>query len=138
MRFLATAALSLLFTPPAFADDLGILVTVCVMDVAEQPIPTAVVRHPSEQDRHRVRTTDGCWEGNVLYMPNGDELVFLKGMDLMFEVSAPGYQNNRIHYTVRKRKNVAPVVLQKMEIDLSEDEDMDEPIIQFGRDKPID
>ena len=59
-------------------------------------------------------------------------------MTVYFEVSAPGYNNRFIEYVVRKRKNVILVVLPKMELDLSEDDDMDDPVIQFGRDKPID
>jgi len=138
MRTIAAAVLGLMLSLPAFAEDVGIMVTVEVIDVAGQPIQTAVVRHPSEQDRHRVNTATGRWEASVLYLPNGDELVFLKGMELTFEVSAPGYENFTATYIVRKRKNVAQVVLQKMDIDLSEDEALDAPIIQFGRDKPID
>ena len=74
----------------------------------------------------------------MLYMPDGGEIVFQKGMELEFEVSAPGYQNMRVLYEVKKRKNLVEVTLQKMEIDqLMEDED-DDPVIQFGRDRPID
>ena len=136
MRALVLAAL--LAAAPAQAEEVGIPVTVHVMDTEGNPIPTAVVRHPNEADRHRVNTETGKWEASVLYMPNGDELVFEKGMQLEFEVSAPGYTNARITYYVRKRKNVAPVILEKMELDLSTDEDIEDPVIQFGRDKPID
>jgi hypothetical protein len=128
----------LLAATPALAEDPGIPVTVQVVDAeTEEPVRTAVVRHPDEQDRHRVNTETGAWSGSVLYLPNGDELVFAKGMELKFEVSAPGYQNTAVTYTVRKRKNVFTVPLQKMEVDLSE-EDPEDIVIQFGRDKPID
>jgi hypothetical protein len=123
---------------PALAEDVGIPVTVMVIDAeTQEAVRTAVVRHPAEQDRHRVNTETGAWSGSVLYLPNGDELVFEKGMELQFEVSAPGYQNTAVTYTVRKRKNVFEVPLQKMEVDLSE-EDPEDIVIQFGRDKPID
>ncbi len=122
---------------PAAAEDLGIPVTVRVIDVANgEPIETAVVRHPKEQDRHRVNTETGQWTDSVLYMPDGTELIFEKGMQLEFEVSAPGYMNQRVTYTVRKRKNTFEVPLTKMEIDLT-DEDPEDIVIQFGRDKPI-
>ena len=71
-------------------------------------------------------------------MPDGSMLKFDKGMELTFEVSAPGYVTETVRYVVRKRKNLVPVVLQKMELELTEEEDMDDPVIQFGRDKPID
>lgn len=123
---------------PAFAEEVGIPVTVQVTDEAGAPIPTAVVRHPEEADRHRVNTETGRWVASVLYLPDGSELVFEKGKELEFEVSAPGYANARVKYFVRKRKNLVPVVLQKMELKLEEDDDMEDPVIQFGRDKPID
>ena len=130
---------ALALATPAYAqDDEGVPVTVQVLDTEGNPVPTAVVRHPQEESRHRVNTETGKWTDSVLYLPNGDELVFEKGMELEFEISAPGYQNARVKYFVRKRKNLVPVVLQKMELDLTEDEEMDDPVIQFGRDKPID
>ncbi|MEQ1502787.1 MAG: hypothetical protein ABMB14_11185 [Myxococcota bacterium] len=120
------------------ADDEGIPVTVRVLDAAtELPLPTAVVRHPQEQDRHRVNTETGTWTGSVLYMPDGSELFFAKGMPLEFEVSAPGYVNQSVTYVVRRRRNEVSVRLEKMAIDMSQ-EDPDDITIQFGRDKPID
>jgi hypothetical protein len=124
----------------ALADDEGIPVTVQVADTLGNPIPTAIVRHPAEQDRHRVNTETGKWMAQILYLPDGSELVFVKGMELEFEISAPGYQNAHVTYLVRKRKNVVPVVLEKMDLDalMADDDDDEEPMIQFGRDKPID
>ncbi len=116
----------------------GIPVKVIVTDVDGKPIPTAVVRHPQEADRHRVNTFDGSWEAAVLYLPDGTELRFLKGMTLELEISAPGYVNQRIQYLVRSRKNVLPITLEKMAFDLGTDPDEEDPVIQFGRDKPID
>jgi len=115
----------------------GIPVTVRVVDASGQPIPTAVVRHPQEQDRHRVNTETGKLVLSVLYMPDGSEVLFTKGMSVDFEVSAPGYVNQPVTYVIRKRRNEFDVVLQKMNIDMSDD-DPDDITIQFGRDKPID
>lgn len=133
----AVLAVSLAAQPVSAADDVGIPVTIQVSDPEGAAIPTAVVRHPREQDRHRVNTETGQWKASVLYLPDGDELIFEKGMTLQFEVSAPGYVNANVTYVVRKRKNVVPVILKKMVFDL-QDDTMDEPTIQFGRDKPID
>jgi hypothetical protein len=120
------------------AEQEGIPVTVRVLDsTTGMAVSTAVVRHPSEQDRHRVNTESGSWTGEVMYMPDGSELFFTKGMTLEFEVSAPGYVNKRVSYVVRKRRNEVEVFLQKMAIDMS-DEDPEDITIQFGRDKPID
>lgn len=130
MSFASSSALA--------GDEEGVPVTVEVLDEMGLPIATAVVRHPDETFRHRVNAEDGRWSNSHLYLPNGDELTFEKGMTVQFEVSAPGYNNRFVEYIVRKRKNVLTVVLSKMELDLSEDEDMDDPVIQFGRDKPID
>lgn len=123
---------------PAFADEEGIPVTIRVVDrETALPISTAVIRHPKEQERHRVNTETGTWTDSVLYLPDGSEMLFLKGMELEFEVSAPGYANQSVVFTVRKRKNVFEVPLDKMSVDMSE-EDPEDIMIQFGRDKPID
>jgi len=114
----------------------GVPITVYVLDEAGKPIPTAVVRHPDEQDRHRVNTSTGAWTGSVLYLPDGSEIFFEKGMILELEVSAPGYVTSKVVYQVRKRKNKVTVQLKKMDVIL-EDDEMEDPVIQFGRDKPI-
>jgi hypothetical protein len=130
----------LLVAAPAGAKDdepEGIDVTIKVLDEAGMPVPTAVVRHPDEQFRHPVNTFDGSWTDSILYLPDGSEIVFEKGMEVEFEISAPGYMNQRFVYLIKKRKNVVPVTLQKMDLS-SEDLEADDPVIQFGRDKPID
>ena len=122
----------------AFAQDAGIPLTVTVVDAAtEQPIPTAVVRHPSEANRHQVNTANGSTTISVLYMDDGTEVIFAKGMELLFEISAPGYLNQKFTYVMRRRKNRVTVPLVKMNIDIDMDEE-DDPVIQFGRDKPLD
>ena len=131
--------MTLTVAAPAMAEDVGIPVTVHVTDREGNPVPTAVVRHPKEADRHRVNTETGKWVASVLYLPTGDELIFDKGMELEFEISAPGYKNAHVLYYVKRRKNVVPVILEKLDLDaLIEDDEDDEPVIQFGRDKPID
>jgi len=137
MRVLAFLLAAAVASPAFAADEEGIPVTVEVCDAEGQPISTAVVRHPEERHPHPVNTETGRWTAPALYLPDGSELLFAKGMELEFEVSAPGYKNARIKYFVRKRKNVVPVVLEKMDLDLDH-EDAEDPIIQFGRDKPID
>ena len=52
---------------------------------------------------------------------------------LELEVSAPGFVTKVISYDVKKRRNQFPVVLDGMSL---KDTDFEEPIIQFGRDKP--
>ncbi len=136
----ARAALAALFVvalagaPDALADE-GIPVEVRVLDAAGKALPTAVVRHPDEQERHHVNTVTGSWVGSVLYMPDGSMVPFEKGAELTFEVSAPGHITQTVRYVVRKRKNVIEVVMQEMPQVEEEEEDM--PIIGFGRDKPI-
>lgn len=132
------AGLALASPSPAWAvDPEGVPVTIIVLDEAEAPVPTAVIRHPDEADRHRVNTETGAWTGSVLYLPDGTEIVFAKGMELTFEVSAPGFVTQRIVYTVRKRKNKATIQLSRMDFGLDDEEGVD-PVIEFGRDKPID
>lgn len=126
-----------LFASPAQAkeDDEGIPVEVRVLDASGHPIATAVVRHPDEEERHRVNTVTGSWVGSILYMPDGTMIKFAKGMELEFEVSAPGFITETVRYLVRSRKNLVEVSLDQMIVE--EEEMVDDPIIGFGRDKPI-
>ncbi len=121
---------------PAFAKaaaDDGIPVRVVVHDEQKAPIPTAIIRQPQEADRHRVNAADGSWEASVLYMPDGSELKFTAGMTLNLEISAPGYTTQVLTYQVRKRRNQIDVVLPKITTD---DSQIEEPTISFGRDEP--
>ncbi len=111
----------------------GVPLKVTVVDAVGEPVPTAVIRHPDEADRHRVNSLTGSWEESKLYMPDGSELIFVPGMSIQLEVSAPGYMTQIIQYDVRKRKNNLEVSLVELELD---DSDIDEPLLQFGRDKP--
>ncbi len=113
----------------------GTPVKVIVTSETGEPVSTAVIRHPDEADRHRVNAVDGSWESAVLYMPDGTELVFEPGLTLRLEISAPGYMTQVIQYDVRKRNNKIPVSLSLLEL---ESEEIEEPVIQFGRDRPRD
>ena len=137
MRALFAGLALMVATPTLAKDEEGIPVTVAVVDADNQiPISTAVVRHPEEMDRHPVNTTTGAFTASVLYMLDGREVFFQKGDELIFEVSAPGYINQKVTYVVRKRKNRFVVPLKKM--DWSVDDEEEDPVIQFGRDRPID
>ncbi|MBW1881230.1 MAG: hypothetical protein JRI25_14075 [Deltaproteobacteria bacterium] len=131
------AIVGLAFSPVSDAKDSddGIPIEVRVMDPSQNPVATAVVRHPEEEERHRVNTVTGSWVGSILYLPDGSMLKFEKGMNVRFEISAPGYVTETVHYVVRKRKNVIEVMLEPMEVEEEIEEEM--PIIGFGRDKPI-
>lgn len=111
----------------------GVPVKVVVKDDEGTPIPTAVVRHPLEQDRHRVNSVDGSWETSVLYMPDGTELRFTPGQTVELEISAPGYVTQVFQYQIRKRRNVVELKLHKIE---NETEQIEEPMVTFGRDVP--
>ncbi|MSQ01119.1 MAG: hypothetical protein EXR71_04380 [Myxococcales bacterium] len=115
------------------APDEGVPVKVVVKDEGALPIATAVVRHPLEQDRHRVNSVDGSWETSVLYLPDGTELRFTPGQTLDLEISAPGFITQVFQYQIRKRRNVIEVKLHKIE---NEAEQIEEPMITFGRDVP--
>lgn len=115
------------------SDSGGVPVQVTVLDEEGKPIPAAVIRHPDEADRHRVNAMTGVWEADVLYLPDGSEMVFTPGMSITLEVSAPGYVTNIVQYDVRKRRNRIEVTLSKLVVD---ETNIDEPLIQFGRDKP--
>lgn len=118
-------------------DQPGTELVIKVIDAAtEEPVRTAKVRNPQEKDTQSVNTDTGEWRGRVLYLPDGTEVFFEKGMELTFEVSAPNYKLQKVTYVMRKRKNRVVIPLEKMSINLDDMED-DEPVIQFGRDKPI-
>jgi hypothetical protein len=116
-------------------DGEGTPVTVRVLDIEGAPVPTAVIRHPDEADRRRVNAVTGEWTGSVLYLPDGSEMIFTPGITLTLEISAPGYMTQIIQYDVRKRGNKVEITLPQLDLD---DVDVEEPLIQFGRDKPRD
>jgi hypothetical protein len=135
---IVSAVFSVVVSTGASAEDAGIPLAITVIDATtEAPIKSAVVRHPDEQNRHQVNTATGTTEMSVLYMDDGTEVIFTKGMQLSFEISAPGYLNQKVTYIMRKRKNRITVRLSKMEMDMDM-EDEDDPVIQFGRDRPLD
>ena len=117
---------------PVEAKDM-VLVRVVVHDADGKPIPTAVVRHPKEMDRHRVNSVDGSWEASILYLPDGGELPFVAGLGLELEISAPGFMTQVLKYEVRKRRNLVEVTLPTVQ---SDNDAIEEPAIGFGRDEP--
>lgn len=121
-------------TTPA-GDGVGTRIQVRVVDDDGKPIPTAVIRHPEEEERHRVNAVTGAWEEEVLYMPDGSELIFTPGLLLYLEVSAPNYESQVVQYQVRRRRNALSVSLKKLEM---QEVTIDEPMMSFGRDAPID
>ncbi|TNE92291.1 MAG: hypothetical protein EP330_02185 [Deltaproteobacteria bacterium] len=121
----------------AVAEEPGIPVEITVIDEQGQPVPTASVRHPEEKLPRAVNTVDGKVTLQVLYLPDGSELVMEKGAVLELEVSAPGYENYPVKYVVRKRRNAFNVILKKLNLE-DDSEEMDDPIIQFHRDRPRD
>ena len=137
-RWIAAIALGATLVGDAEAKknkDGGTRVYVRVLDEVGAPIPTAVIRHPDEQDRHRVNSVDGTWDEEVLYMPDGTELVFEPGLMLTLEVSAPSFETKVVQYQVRRRRNRFDVELVALEIEESE---IEAPKIQFGTDNPRD
>lgn len=117
------------------ADGVGTRIQVQVVDEDGKPIPTAVIRHPEEEERHRVNAVTGTWEEEVLYMPDGSELIFTPGLLLYLEVSAPNYESQVVQYQVRRRRNALSVSLKKLQM---QELTIDEPMMSFGRDAPID
>lgn len=118
------------------SDEPGIPLTLKVVDEQGKVIPSAVIRHPEEQERHRVNSYDGTWTASWLIMPDGRELVFERDLLLEFEISAPGYLNKPVVYVMKRRKNSVEIVLEPMDFSFEEDE-LDEPEIGFGVDKPL-
>lgn len=128
------AALALSGCPKSGGSGDGVPVTVQVQDADGDPIGSAIIRHQDEKERHKVNLVSGSWTADRLYLPGGAELVFTAGMPISFEVSASGYLTETVHYVVRKRRNVIEITLTEMDVGT---EDMQDPLISFGRDKPI-
>ena len=121
-------------SPPALAKKNaleGVPVRVTVRDANGEPVPTAVVRHPKEADRHRVNAATGEWEASALYLPDGSDVTFAPGMTLELEVSAPGYLTQVVEHEVKKKKNRIDVGLEAIDLDPVDDA---EPILEFDRD----
>ena len=126
-------------TAPALAagPDEGLQLAVTVLNSDGEPIPTATIRHPEEQDRHRVNAVTGTWEESELYMLDGSEFPFARGTLINLEISAPGYVNQPVSYKMRRWRN--KLVVQLDELVVADDDILeDSPMIQFARDRPID
>lgn len=115
----------------------GTPLTIQVLDEQGNPVSTAAIRNPQEQERYKVNAVTGSWTGSTLYLEGGNEVAFSPGMEVTFEISAPGYLSETVRYIMRKRKNLIVVTLSEMNVkdDLDKVED---PMISFGRDKPLD
>lgn len=112
----------------------GVPLRVVVQGPDGRPVRTAVVRHPLEGERHRVNSVDGSWVAEVLYLPDGRELRFQPGTTVEFDVSAPGYEAERVSWKVRRKQNEIAVVLAPLPVDEAPAE---EPSVEFGRDVPL-
>ena len=98
---LTLALLSL--ATPALAKRPQIL-TVVGTNEAGQPIPNAWVRVPGYEGRRDVEPETGVWETSTLYRNDGAAMIFTKGMDIEFNVTAPGFVPARVAYRVRPRR----------------------------------
>ncbi len=134
-RSLALFTLLLFSTPVALASDEGIPLTIQVVDADGDPVVGAAVRNTEEGERHRVNVRTGTWTSRALYPSANDVIPFTRGMDVTFEITAPGYLSETVHYVMRRRRNVIEVTLSPMELDDSEAQGAD-PNIAFGRDVP--
>ena len=131
MRFAVLLLLGRAFAAEPSGD---VPVRVVVHDADDHPIPTAVVRHAREMQRHRVNSADGSWQESVLYLPDGTEIHFTPGLRLELEISAPGFVTQVLTYDVKRRHNVVDVTLPPLPTD---ETPLEEPTIGFGRDNPL-
>jgi len=123
--------MGLLLTAEAKRGEDGTPLTVRVMDVGGEPIPTAVIRNPKEGTRHRVNTVTGEWSATTFYMPDGTEYWFTPGDTIRFEISASGYDIAIVDYEMQRRGNTIEVSLTPLEED---DEEVEMPVTPFLRD----
>lgn len=113
----------------------GIPLVVTVLDATtSQPVPFAMVRESSEKELHPVNRATGQFATTALYPSYHEELPLQRGMELVLEVTAAGYEPSRVNYTMRARKNKILVKLAKMDVQAVIGP---EPIFQFARDRPI-
>lgn len=100
-----------------------------------EPLPAAVLTSPDLDDRIRVDPASGTWQGDSLGTAEG-AVPFARGTILSLEISAPGYLNQEVSIRIRRRHQRLEVALERLVLDL--DADLEDPIITFGRMKPID
>lgn len=132
----ATAALWA--SAPALAQDDGRKeVSVKVVDLAGDPIPSAWVRIPDTEGRRTVDPETGKWSATEVYTLAGEEVAFVKGTVLDMTVSAPGYLSKSFAYEVAPRRNGLTITLEPMEeLDLTDENDENLMIQWFKRTPP--
>ena len=112
--------------------DEGIEIEITVLDAeTNEPIPTAVIKHAHASQPSRVNSVTGSWKDTESIDSAGEIHMFLPGNSEEFSISASGYMTKVAKYDVRRRNNVIPVHLEKMEIIAPA---LDDTIIPFGRD----
>lgn len=125
---------SALTSVTAFAQDLRADITVHVLDLEGRAIPSAYVRHPEERELHRVNADNGTWKTDAFYF-EGDQVAYVeRGQTVRLEISAPGYRNAELTFLVRRKHNRVRVKLEPMTLR----EDTEDPLVEFGRDRPFD
>jgi len=129
----AILATGSLFLGSAEAGELDLRVT----DADGAVVPTAVFRVPDlDAERVHVDSNTGTWRGDALPVW-GDEPVPLPVGEVTVEVSAPGYVHQQVTVKLRKRRaRRVQVTLERRRLDL--ETDVDDPVIVFGRFKPLD
>lgn len=137
MRVLIPLALAGLTSASALAGkaEEGIPLVVTVVDAETgAPIPFAAVREQQEKELHGVNRETGQFATTMLYPSYNDEIVLQKGMELVLEVTAAGYEPQKVAYVMRGKRNKVLVPLHKMVIPANIG---DEPVTPFKRDLPV-
>jgi hypothetical protein len=138
------AALLTLLSTTMFGFDLeppppppeGIPLVITVLDaVTGRPIPFATVRETQEKTLKMVERATGRIVLTRLEPSYNDAVPLTKGMELTLEVTAAAYEPLTVDWRMKKRNNKLIVTMKPMKIPANIGSD---PIIQFGRDRPLD
>ena len=84
-----------------------------LLDEQENPVPKAWIEFPDESMKHAVNEATGSTSVDMLYLPDGKEIFFVKDMMLDFETGAPGYKTQKRSYRISKKKDTLTVTLLK-------------------------
>lgn len=134
---LISATSAVAFDPPKQEEPPeGIPLVITIVDAQSgKPIPFATIRETQEKTLKMVDRATGQLALTRLEPTYNDMVPLEKGMTLTIEVTAAAYEPRQVEYTMRRRRNRLLIPLSPMKIAPNIGS---EPVLQFGRDRPLD
>lgn len=102
---------AMLFTAAAEAAKPAVL-ELTIVGEGGAPVPDAIVTFAAEGTKHCTAAVPGTWSSDRLTPAGADAIVFARGVQVDFEVDAPGYVASKVVYMFKGGTNRLVLELQ--------------------------